>query len=80
MGWTAPRRAGLPAHIPPNRHDNHPGLDDDAYVSITEAAVIARVSRRTIYNWLPLIRPQDKRITPKGLTRIRVGALFRGWR
>lgn len=47
------------------------------WLSISEAATVAGVSRRTVYNWLPLIPDDKKRKTPYGRLRIRRNAWLR---
>lgn len=64
-----PRHAHTIASLPAQ-------IDVDHRVSITLAARIAGVSRRTIYNWMDArILPWQE--TPTGRRRIRVGDLFR---
>lgn len=52
-------------------------MDDRKTVNTTQAAAIARVSRRTIYNWLKAGKLQWKR-TAGGSVRIYEDSLWRG--
>lgn len=46
-------------------------MTESPWLSVQEAASLAKVSRRTMYNWLPKIAPEDQRRTVSGLLRIR---------
>lgn len=43
----------------------------DRWISVQDAATMAGVSRRTVYNWWPKLAPEDKRLTISGHRKIR---------
>ena len=53
-----------------------PPADEEDWITIAEAVVVARVSRRTIYNWMEQGRI-EVRETPSGRKRVRKASLLR---